>query len=84
MTTITKKAMQRRTFLRGLGATVALPFLDAMTPALTAATSARRSASPGSTFPMASTCGIGSFPILVRSPNCPPFFNRSIRSRAKF
>ena len=35
MTTITKKAtLQRRTFLRGLGATVALPFLDAMTPAL--------------------------------------------------
>ncbi|HYI94936.1 MAG TPA: DUF1552 domain-containing protein [Bryobacteraceae bacterium] len=40
MTPITKKALQRRTFLRGLGATVALPFLDAMTPALTAATSA--------------------------------------------
>jgi hypothetical protein len=30
---LTGKAMQRRTFLRGLGACVALPYLDAMTPA---------------------------------------------------
>ena len=34
---VTKKALSRRTVLRGLGVTVALPFLDAMTPALTAA-----------------------------------------------
>jgi len=34
---ITKKALARRTFLRGLGATVALPFLDSMVPALSAA-----------------------------------------------
>jgi hypothetical protein len=34
---IEKKALARRTFLRGLGATVALPMLDAMTPALAAA-----------------------------------------------
>jgi len=33
---VTKKALPRRTVLRGLGATVALPFLDAMVPALTA------------------------------------------------
>ena len=33
---ITKKALSRRTVLRGLGATVALPLLDAMMPALTA------------------------------------------------
>jgi hypothetical protein len=33
-----KKAIPRRTFLRGVGATLALPVLDAMTPALTAAT----------------------------------------------
>jgi hypothetical protein len=32
---ITKKAMQRRTFLRGLGVTVALPFLESMAPAMT-------------------------------------------------
>ena len=29
---ITKKALPRRTFLRGLGASVALPLLDAMMP----------------------------------------------------
>jgi hypothetical protein len=33
---ITKKALPRRTFLRGVGATVALPLLDAMIPSLTA------------------------------------------------
>ncbi len=37
---IFKKAMPRRTFLRGAGATIALPFLDAMIPALAASTSA--------------------------------------------
>jgi hypothetical protein len=31
---ITKKALSRRTFLRGAGATLALPFLEAMSPAL--------------------------------------------------
>src|SRR6266849_2157729 len=31
---ITRKALGRRTFLRGMGATIALPFLDAMAPAL--------------------------------------------------
>ena len=33
---ITKLALPRRTFIRGLGATVALPFLDAMVPAMRA------------------------------------------------
>ena len=33
---ITKKALPRRTFLRGMGATLALPFLDGMVPALSA------------------------------------------------
>ena len=33
-----KKAIPRRTFLRGVGATLALPMLDAMTPAFAAAT----------------------------------------------
>jgi len=37
---ITKKALQRRTFLRGIGTAVALPFLDSMTPALAAPTKA--------------------------------------------
>ena len=31
---ITKKALPRRAFLRGVGATLALPLLDAMIPAL--------------------------------------------------
>lgn len=34
---VTKKALSRRTVLRGLGASLALPLLDAMVPALTAA-----------------------------------------------
>ena len=34
---ITKKVLARRTFLRGIGAAVALPLLDGMVPALTAA-----------------------------------------------
>lgn len=33
---ITKKALPRRTFLRGMGASVALPLLDAMVPSMTA------------------------------------------------
>lgn len=40
---VTGKHLPRRTFLRGLGASVALPLLDAMTPAL-----ARASAAPAS------------------------------------
>ena len=32
---ITKKHIPRRTFLRGVGATLALPLLDAMVPAST-------------------------------------------------
>src|SRR5438128_1649603 len=33
---ITKKSLPRRTFLRGMGVTMALPLLDAMVPALSA------------------------------------------------
>jgi hypothetical protein len=33
---VTKKALPRRTFLRGIGATLALPLLDAMIPSMTA------------------------------------------------
>ncbi len=38
MTLIRKKHLPRRTFLRGMGVTMALPLLDAMVPALTAQT----------------------------------------------
>ena len=41
---ITKMALPRRTFLRGMGATVALPLLDAMVPALSA--TSRTAAAP--------------------------------------
>jgi hypothetical protein len=34
---VTRKHLSRRTFLQGVGATVALPYLDAMTPAFAAA-----------------------------------------------
>ena len=34
MAFITKKALPRRTFLRGVGATVALPLLESMLPAM--------------------------------------------------
>src|SRR5437762_13137514 len=37
MSFITSKSLSRRTMLRGLGATLALPFLDAMVPAARAA-----------------------------------------------
>jgi hypothetical protein len=40
MTFITKKTLARRTMLKGMGASLALPFLDSMAPALTAATTA--------------------------------------------
>ncbi len=38
MTFITKKSLHRRTLLRGLGTTLALPLLDSMVPALSAKT----------------------------------------------
>src|SRR5438552_11377098 len=41
MNVLTGKHIPRRTFLRGMGATVALPFLDAMVPAAATRTSAR-------------------------------------------
>src|SRR5229473_779557 len=33
---VTKKSLPRRTFLRGMGTTLALPLLDAMIPSMTA------------------------------------------------
>ena len=38
---ITRKAIARRTFLRGMGTAVALPFLDSMVPAFAAKTAAK-------------------------------------------
>src|SRR3954464_15942717 len=39
---ISKMSLPRRTFLRGLGATLALPFLDAMVPAVSMLSAAAR------------------------------------------
>src|SRR5687768_10675629 len=39
---LTTKSLPRRTVLRGLGATLALPFLDAMTPAMALASQRAR------------------------------------------
>ena len=50
---ITKKAIPRRTVLRGLGATLALPLLDSMVPALTACRRRPRSPCTASAW---STC----------------------------
>jgi len=64
---ITKKALPRRTFLRGLGATLALPLLDAMVPPLTAlaATAAKPVRRLGFVYiPMGST-------IAQWTPACP-------------
>jgi hypothetical protein len=45
---ISRLSLPRRTFLRGIGATVALPFLEAMVPALTA--TAKTAANPAPRF----------------------------------
>jgi len=59
---ISKMALPRRTFLRGIGVTLALPLLDAMVPALSAMskTAARPTPRMGSsTFRTASTSRAG-------------------------
>ncbi len=43
---VTRKSLPRRTLLRGLGAAIALPFLDAMAPALTAVSKTAASPTP--------------------------------------
>ena len=45
---ITKLSLPRRTFLRGLGVTLALPLLESMVPALTA--TAKTAANPQRRF----------------------------------
>ena len=44
---ITRKSLPRRTFLRGLGTTLALPLLDSMMPALAVAGAAKAAGPPG-------------------------------------
>ena len=59
---ITKKHISRRTVLRGIGATLALPFLDSMVPAATALTQTAANPKPrfvAASFPMAARPAIG-------------------------
>ena len=44
---LSRKSLPRRTFLRGMGATIALPLLDAMIPAATAASRHTRASPAG-------------------------------------
>ncbi len=61
---ITKKCLPRRTFLRGVGATLALPLLDGMVPALTALS--RTAAKPRSRL------GVFYLPNGIMMPNWTP------------
>ena len=45
-TFLTQKALPRRTFLRGMGASLALPLLDAMVPVASAAAASKAAALP--------------------------------------
>ena len=54
MSFITKKFMPRRTFLRGVGATMALPLLESMVPAATP--SAQTAANPVRRFHFLGGC----------------------------
>ena len=87
---ISKLAIPRRTFLRGLGATVALPMLDAMVPAMSAAPTS----TPRFSFiyiangviqdqwtPKATGADFELTPILRRSPRTKPTSTSSAASR---
>ena len=50
---VTKKAIPRRTMLRGVGAALALPLLDGMVPAFTALAKAAAPTKPPATKPPA-------------------------------
>jgi hypothetical protein len=62
---VLRKSLSRRSVLRGIGATVALPFLDAMVPALTA--QARTAANPVRRFGTVFV-GLGERPSAWRPP----------------
>jgi hypothetical protein len=62
---ITKMSLSRRSVLRGIGATIALPFLDAMVPALTA--TAKTAATPVRRFGTVFV-GLGERPSAWRPP----------------
>ena len=76
---VTKKALPRRTFLRGLGATLALPLLDAMVPSMTAVGRRRRRARcaawASSTCRWAATSPAGRRPATTRSIELSPILS---------
>ena len=78
---ITRHTLPRRTFLRGIGTAVALPFLDAMTPAFAQAhePAKRRCAWRSSTCRTASTCGTGTRATRASSASCRRRCSRSSR-----
>ena len=66
---ITKLALPRRTFLRGVGAAIALPLLDSMTPAMTAL--AKTAASPVKRLGFVYTPnGVGGFVVTTEYGGC--------------
>ena len=75
------KALSRRTVLRGLGATLALPLLDAMVPAFVGARPGRRhgrrTASRPSMCPTAWRCSSGRRRAKARASRCRPSSSRS-------
>ena len=78
---IFKKALHRRTFLRGFGASLALPLLDAMVPAMTALAAmenqARKLTVTDAVARMVhfratvSPCNAGSQPKIPKTNSCP-------------
>ncbi len=78
-TFLSRKALPRRTFLRGVGATLALPLLDAMTPAFAAERRRGRRASVSSTPATASSTKPSSCPAPARRSSFRPCSSRSRR-----
>ncbi len=79
----TRTSLPRRTFLRGMGATLALPLLDAMVPAATKARADRRrsqcAGSASSSCRWAATSRAGRRRARASSMSCRSFSNRSRR-----
>ena len=65
---MTRRSLPRRTFLRGMGVSLALPLLDAMVPALTA--QSRTAAAPSSSISMKSACGSITTPLPMAHETC--------------
>ena len=79
---VTRKALSRRSMLKGLGAAISLPFLDAMTPAF-AAPAAPRAAPPGVVLRAQRHrhAALDARAKKVRSARCPDCWRRSSPSR---